>query len=134
MSTFDDSYIPNSTDWTHESCHFGNPASISEHTFELDQSLSYESRLDILASYPFPEIAIEPDSDPEPQVGVSFSLFDLIMTPVTLSDFFSIPESTLNPVPVYREIELPISFDHTSLMGKCMNINFFVWTPCLNQL
>ena len=31
-----DPYIPNSTDWTHESCHFENPDSISEHTFELD--------------------------------------------------------------------------------------------------
>ena len=51
-----DPYIPNSTDWTHESYHFGNPDSISEHTFELDQTPSYESRLDILASYPFSEI------------------------------------------------------------------------------
>jgi len=24
-----DPYIPNSADWTQESCHFGNPASIS---------------------------------------------------------------------------------------------------------
>ena len=31
-----DPYISNSTDWTRESCHFGNPDSISEHTFELD--------------------------------------------------------------------------------------------------
>ena len=51
-----DSYIPNSTDWTHESCHFGNPASISEHTIELDHAPIYKNRLDILASYPFPEI------------------------------------------------------------------------------
>ena len=49
-------YIPNSTDWTQESCSFGNQDSISEHTFELDQSPSNESRLDILASYPFPEL------------------------------------------------------------------------------
>ena len=113
-----DSYIPNSTDWTHESCHFGNPASISEHTFELDQSPSYESRLDILASYPFPEIEIEPECDPESHVSNSISLFDLIMILVSLPDFFSIPESTLNPVPVHREIESSISNDHTSLLGK----------------
>ena len=56
-----DPYIPNSTDWTHESCHFGNPDSISDHTFELDHTPSYENRLDILASYPFPEIETEPD-------------------------------------------------------------------------
>ena len=52
-------YISNSTNWTQESCSFGNQDSISEHTFEIDQSPSYESRLDILASYPFPEIEIE---------------------------------------------------------------------------
>ena len=40
------------------------------------------------------------------------------MTPVSLPYFFSIPESTLNPVLVHREIELPISYDHTLLMGK----------------
>ena len=28
-------YIPYSTDWTLESCHFGNPNSISEHTSNL---------------------------------------------------------------------------------------------------
>jgi len=77
-----DSYIPNSTDWIHESCHFGNPALILEHTFELDQTPSYESHMDILASYPFPEIEIEPECDPEPHLSGSISLFDSIMTPV----------------------------------------------------
>ena len=118
-----DSYIPSSTDWTHESCHFGNPASISEHTFELDQSPSCESHLDILASYPFPEIEIEPECDPEPHVSNSISLFNSIMTSVSLPDFFSIPESTLNPVPVHREIESPIFYDHISLIGKVCDIN-----------
>ena len=81
-------YILNSTDWTQESCYFGNQDSISEHTFELDQTPSYESHLDILANYPFPEIEIEPECDPEPHVCDSFSLFDSIMTPVSLPDFF----------------------------------------------
>ena len=36
-------YIPNSTDWTQESCYFGNKDSISERTLELDQTPSYES-------------------------------------------------------------------------------------------
>ena len=103
------SYIPNSTDWTLESSHFGNPDSISEHTFELDQTPSYESRLDILASYPFSEIEIEAEYDLEPHVSDSFSLFDSIMNPVSLPDFFSIPESTLNPVPV------PVSYTHLTL-------------------
>ena len=77
-------YILNSIDWSQESYYFGNQDSISECTIELDQTPSYESRLDILASYPFPEIEIEP----EPPVGNSISLFDSIMTPVSLPDFF----------------------------------------------
>ena len=49
-------YIPNSIDWTQKSCHFGNQDSISERTFELDQTPSYENHLDNLASFPFTEI------------------------------------------------------------------------------
>ena len=86
------SYIPNSTNWTLESCQFGNPDSISEHTFELDHTPSYENRLDTLASYPFPEIETEPECDPEPHVSDPISLFDSLMTPVSLPEFFSIPE------------------------------------------
>ena len=65
-------YIPNSTDWTHKSCHFKNPASFSSYQPELDQ----HQPLDILASYPFPEIELEHESDTEPHVGDSISLFD----------------------------------------------------------
>ena len=43
-------YIPNSIDWTQESCYFGNQESILAHPFELDQTLSFESHIDILAS------------------------------------------------------------------------------------
>ena len=55
------------------------------------------------------------------------------MTPVSLPDFFSIPEPTLNPVPVHREIESPICYDHTSLMGKVCEHQFFGLDPVLNQ-
>ena len=64
-----------------------NQDSISLHPFELAQN--FENHIDILASYPFPEIEIEHESDPESQVGNSISLFDSIMTPVFLLDFFS---------------------------------------------
>ena len=63
-----------------------NQDSISLHPFELAQN--FENHLDILARYPFPEIELELKSDPEPQVGDSFSLFDSIMIPVSLSGFF----------------------------------------------
>ena len=52
------SYIPNSIDWTQESCYFENQDSVSAHPFELDQTLSFESHIDILASYLFPEMKL----------------------------------------------------------------------------
>ena len=55
---------------------------------ETYQTLRFENHIDILASYPFPEIEIEYESDPEPQVGDSISLFDSIMTLISLPDFF----------------------------------------------
>ena len=78
-----------------------------------------------MASYPFLEIEIEHECDPEPHVIHSISLFDSIMTPVCLPDFFHIPESTLNPEPVHHEIESPISYDHTSLIGKVCEHQIF---------
>ena len=79
-----DPYIPNFTDWTQESCHFRNLVSISSYQLELDQ----HQPLDILASYPFSEIELELESGSEPHVGDSISLFDSIMTPISLPDFF----------------------------------------------
>ena len=95
-----DPYIPNSTDWTQESCHFENPASIWSYQPELDQ---YHIP-DILASYPFPEIELDLECDPDPHVSNFISLFGSIMIPVCLPDFFSISESTQNLVPVHCEI------------------------------
>ena len=62
-----------------------NQNSISLHPFELAKN--FENHLDTLASYPFPKIELELESDPEPQVGNFISLFDSIMTPVSLPDF-----------------------------------------------
>ena len=61
-----------------------NQDSMSLHPFELTQNL--DNHLDILASYPFPEIELELESDPD--VSDLISLFDSIMTPVSLPDFF----------------------------------------------
>ena len=80
-----------------------------------------------MTSYPFPEIELELKSDLESQVDDFILLFDSIMTSVSLLDFFSIPESTLNPVPVHCEIESPISYDHT--MGKVCEHQFFGLDP-----
>ena len=35
-----------------------------------------------------------------------------MLTPVSLPDFNSFPESVLDPMPVYHEIESPIFYDH----------------------
>ena len=81
-------YIPNSTDWIQESCYFGNQDSISANPLKLDQTPRFENHIDTLTSYPFSEIEIEYESDPEPQVSDSISLFDSIMISVSLPDFF----------------------------------------------
>ena len=56
------------------------------------------------------------------------------MTLVPLLDFFHIPESTLNPVPIHREIESPISNDHTSLLGKVCEHQFFGLDPIFEPI
>ena len=56
------------------------------------------------------------------------------MTPVSLPDFFSILESTLNPVPIHREMESPISHDHTSLLGNVCEYHFFGLDPVFEPL
>ena len=52
---------PSDVHMTQESCHFGNPASISSYQPELDQY----SIPDTLTSYPFPEIKLEDECEPE---------------------------------------------------------------------
>ena len=56
------------------------------------------------------------------------------MTLISLPDFFSIPESTLNPAPVHREMESPISYDHTSFMGKVCEHQFFSLDPIFEPI
>ena len=65
----------------------------------------------MLAGYPFPEIELEHEYDPEPQLGNSISLPDSIMTEVFLPDFRPFPESVLDPMPIHYEIESPIFYD-----------------------
>ena len=66
--------VPKSIDLTQDSCHFGNQDSISAHPSELDQTSNIENPIDILASYPFPEIELAHEYDPEPQHDNSISL------------------------------------------------------------
>ena len=94
-----------------ESCCFGTQGSISAQSFELAQTPNFESDIDSLASYPFPEIELENEYDHEPQLSDSILLPDSIMTPVSSPDFDPFPESVLDPVPIHCEIETPIIYD-----------------------
>ena len=58
--------LPN-FDMTKESCRFENQASISSYRPEFDQNQS----LDILTSYPFSEIELEDEYEPELQFNLS---------------------------------------------------------------
>ena len=60
-----------------KSCCFGKQDSISAHPFELAQTLNFESDIDSLASYPFPEIELENEYDHEPQVIQFYFLIQL---------------------------------------------------------
>jgi len=56
------------------------------------------------------------------------------MTPVSLLVFFSIMESTLNSVPIHCEIESQLSSDHTSLMEKVCEHQFFSLDPIFEPI
>ena len=72
-----------------------------------------------MASYPFSEIELEHEYDPEPQLGNSISLLDSIMTEVFLLNFRLFPESALDLVPIHREIESPIFYDQQIELDQC---------------
>ena len=64
-----------------------------------------------MVSYPFPEIKLENEFDPEPQLGNSIPLPDSIMTLVSLHDFNPFFESVLDPVSIHHKIESLIFYD-----------------------
>ena len=66
-----------------ESCCFGKQGSISETSFELAQTPNFENDIDSLVSYFFPEIELENEYDPKPQLSDSILLPDSIMTQVS---------------------------------------------------
>ena len=104
------SAISNSIDLTQDSCYFENQDSISAHPSELVQTSNVKDPIEILASYPFPEIELEHEYDLEPGLGNSAPLFDSMLTPVSLPHFNTFIESTFDLVPNHREIESPIFY------------------------
>ena len=57
-----------------ESCCFEKQDSILVHPFELTQTPKFKNEIDILTSYPFPEIELENEYDPKAQLGSSILL------------------------------------------------------------
>ena len=79
VQTLRSHYLTNSDVANHsvrakESCCFGKQDSISVHPFELAQTPKFENHINILVSYPFSEIELEGEYDPEPQLGNSILL------------------------------------------------------------
>ena len=74
-----------------ESCYFRKQDSTLAHPFELAQTSNFKNDIDSLASYPFFEIKLENEYDPEPQLGDSILLPNSIMTPVSSPDFNIFP-------------------------------------------
>ena len=89
---------------------FGQQDSNSVPSCELAKT----SNFDNLASFSFPEIELEHEYDHDLPPDDSILLPDSIMTPVSPPDF-TLPESTLDPVPIHHEIESPICDDHIEL-------------------
>ena len=71
MQNMIESPCPSDVNITHESYHFGNPTTISSYQPELDQ----HQTLNILASYPFPKIELELESDPNLKLVIPFHFF-----------------------------------------------------------
>ena len=79
-----------------------------------------------MVSYPFVEIKIEHECDPEPHALIS--LFDSIMTP-RYQFFFPYSRVNVNLVSVHFEMKTPIFYNHISLIGKVREHQFFGLDP-----
>ena len=90
--------------------------SISLQNFELDQ---YQP-IDKLVNFYFNEIELEDEFDTNFQCCDSISLFEFILTPISLPDLNPIPKSTLTLIPIELEHEPPILDNLISLLGISM--------------
>ena len=98
-----------------------NQDSISSHNFELDQ---YQP-IDKLASFHFNEIELEDKCDTDFQYCDSISLFESILTLVSLPNSDLIPKLTLIPIPIELEHEPLILDSHIPLLGNECELQFY---------
>ena len=99
---------------------FWETRSISAHSFELAQTPNFENHIDILVSYPFPEIELENEYDPKSQLCNSILLPVSIMTLVSSPNFNPSLELTLDPVPIIEKL------NHQSFMIIILNLTNFI--------
>ena len=69
----------------------------------------------------------------DPQLCDSISVFESMLTLVSLPDLDLFPEPTLIHIPIELEIKPPIFDSHILLMEKECEFQFFDLEPTLNQ-
>ena len=78
-----------------------------------------------MASFHFNEIELEHECDPDPQLCDSISIFESMLTLVSLPNLDQFPEPTFIPIPIDLEIESPNLDSHIPLMGRECEFQFF---------
>ena len=72
----------------------------------------------VLISFHFKKIELENECDPKPQLCDSVSIFESMLTLVSLPDLDPIPEPTLIFIPINLEHGSLILDTHISVLGK----------------
>jgi len=78
-----------------------------------------------LVSFHFNEIELEDECDTDFQYRDSVSLFESMLTPVSLSDLDPIPEPTHIPIPIELEHEPPMLDSYIPLLGNECKLEFY---------
>jgi len=117
------SYCPSHIDRNEESwCHGDfDQDSISPQHLKLNK---YQS-IDKLASFPFNEIELDYECEPDPQPCDSVLIFKSMLTLISLTDLDSFLEPTLIPISIDLETKLPNLDSHIPLIGRECQFQFF---------
>ena len=87
-----------------------------------------------MVSFPFNEIKLECECDPDPQLCDLVSNFKSMLILVSLPNFDPFLKQTLIPVPINLKIESLIVDSHIPLMDhECELIFFLICNQLLNQ-
>jgi len=87
-----------------------------------------------LASFSFNEIELECECDPDPQPCDSVSIFESMLTPVSLPNLNQFSEPTFISIPIHLEIEAPILDSHIPLLGRECESQFFDLDPIIEPI